>query len=98
MKSRRPYATCRSKMRTQNKARAGRGRFASWTAFAAASSAALLAALFSLAATPHACRVPGAPEIGGWGPPPSVGASCTDPDYNEQTLVIGSTEQTTLDL
>jgi hypothetical protein len=45
MKSQRLYAAGTSKANTQNKARAGRGSFASWTAFAAAISAALVAGL-----------------------------------------------------
>jgi hypothetical protein len=85
-------------MRTQNKARAGRGRFASWTAFAAASSAALLAGLVSLTATAPTCQFIGGPQFAGMEPPLAVDGSCTDPDYNEETLVIDSTEQKTLDL
>jgi len=85
-------------MRTQNKARAGRGSFASWTAFAAATSAALLAGLVSLTARAATCQFIGGPQFAGMEPPLAVDGSCTDPDYNEQTLVIDSTEQKTLDL
>ena len=44
------------------------------------------------------CQFIGGPQFGGIEPSLAVDADCIDPDYNEKTLVIDTTEQKTLDL
>ncbi|MEO7158890.1 MAG: PKD domain-containing protein [Vicinamibacterales bacterium] len=83
----------------QNVARACRWTIARrMAAFTAASSAALLAGLVSSPATAATCQFVGGSQFAGIEPPLAVDGACTDPDYNEKTLVIDSTEQKTLDL
>jgi hypothetical protein len=52
-----------------------------------------LMASSALAAT---CQFIGGPQFGGIEPPLAVDATCMDPDYNDKTFVIDSTEQKTL--
>jgi hypothetical protein len=44
------------------------------------------------------CQFIGGPQFGGIEPSLAVDADCIDPDYNEKTLVIDTTEQKTFDL
>ena len=82
----------------QNEARAWRRILTRWTAFAAATGAALVAGLVSLTATAATCQFIGGPQVAGIEPQLAVDGTCSDPDYNETTLVIDSTEQKTLAL
>jgi hypothetical protein len=56
-----------------------------------------LAAFTALPAAAADCRFVGGPQTGGIEPALVVDAVCTDPDYNERTLVIDSTEHKLLD-
>ena len=82
----------------QNEARAWRRILTRWTAFAAATGAALVAGLVSLTATAATCQFIAGPQVAGIEPQLAVDGTCSDPDYNETTLVIDSTEQKTLAL
>ena len=82
----------------QNEARAWRRILTRWTAFAAATGAALVAGLVSLTATAATWQFIGGPQVAGIEPQLAVDGTCSDPDYNETTLVIDSTEQKTLAL
>src|SRR5437879_4602485 len=44
------------------------------------------------------CKFIGGPQFGGAEPPLAVDAACIDPDYNEKTFVMDSTQQQTLRL
>jgi hypothetical protein len=44
------------------------------------------------------CKFAGGPQFGGIEPPLAVDATCTDPDYNDKTFVVDSTQQLTLEL
>ena len=44
------------------------------------------------------CKFIGGPQFGGIEPPLAVDATCIDPDYNEKTFVVDSTQQLTLEL
>ena len=48
------------------------------------------------AASAASCPFVGGPQFGGIEPPLAIDADCTDPDYNDRTLVIDSTEQKVL--
>ena len=58
----------------------------------------LAAVLIALPAFAVECRFIGGPQFGGIEPPLVIDAACTDPDYNEKTFVIDSTQQLTLKL
>lgn len=60
--------------------------------------AALLAGLMTSSAFAATCPFVHSLQSAGVEPPLAVDATCTDPDYNEKSLVIDSTEQKTLDL
>jgi len=64
----------------------------------AGAATALLASLMASTAWAATCQFIGGPQFGGLEPPLAVDADCTDPDYNEKTLAIESTEQKTLKL
>lgn len=64
---------------------------------ATAGTAAFLTTVMASPVAAVTCQFVG-PRFGGVEPPLAVDGTCTDPDYNEKTLVIDSTEQKTLDL
>src|SRR5579864_1534933 len=63
-----------------------------------AAGVAALAILMSAPTTAADCQFVDRPQFGGIEPPLAVNADCTDPDYNEKTFVLDSTEQKSLDL
>lgn len=63
-----------------------------------ASFGAALVCWSATAASAATCQFIGGPLFGGIEPPLAVDATCTDPDYNEATFVIDSTEQKSLTL
>src|SRR3954470_18652775 len=64
----------------------------------AAYGAALVMGVAGSPALAATCNFIGEPQFGGIEPPLAVDADCTDPDYNDKTLVIDSTEQKTFGL
>lgn len=60
--------------------------------------ASLLLTLMVLPAFAADCKFVGGPQFGGIEPPLTIDATCTDPDYNEKTFVVDSTQQLTLKL
>ena len=55
-----------------------------------------VAVLVSASASAASCPFEGGPQLGGAEPPMSIDADCRDPDYNETTFVIDSTQSLTL--
>src|SRR4051794_15073004 len=49
-------------------------------------------------ASADTCRFIGGPQFGGIEPPLAVDANCTDPDYNDKTFIIDSTQEQTVKL
>jgi len=47
---------------------------------------------------PEICKFVGGPQFGGVEPPIVVNATCVDPDFNDKTLVIDSTQEQVLTL
>src|SRR4051812_33633914 len=59
---------------------------------------ALFAALLVSPGLAATCAFTGGPQFGGIEPPLAVDADCIDPDYNDKTFVVDSTQQQTLKL
>ena len=51
--------------------------------------AAILLVLMVSPALAADCKLVGSPQVGGVEPPFAVDATCTDPDYNDKTFVLG---------
>ena len=60
--------------------------------------AALFASLLVSPALAATCQFMGGPLFGAIEPPLAVDANCIDPDYNEKTFVIDTTQQHTVKL
>src|SRR5579862_4451383 len=60
---------------------------------AAVAGAAVLVSLRPSPALAESCQFIGGPQFGGIEAPMAEDADCTDPDYNEQTFVLDSTQQ-----